>query len=108
MESGFFRAKDQDLVNGLIYSNATTAAGIVIKLYDSKDYFHCAWKNSNRENVIQQLGLYKLPSATRYPLLIHQADRSALLMKSVMNACPQEFPQIDPYLRKIESIKSIS
>jgi hypothetical protein len=29
-------------------------------------------------------------------------------MKSVMNACPQEFPQIDPYLRKIESIKSIS
>jgi hypothetical protein len=36
---------DQDVVNGLVYSNAAMAAGILIELYDSKDDFHCAWQN---------------------------------------------------------------
>jgi hypothetical protein len=93
------RYADQDVLNAIIWSNATTRAGIPMRLYHGEDYYHCAYLIGTRDGVIREIGRYKIPTARMYPLVIHQADRAAPLMNSVITACPQQFPQVDAYLR---------
>jgi hypothetical protein len=95
---------DQDLVNALIRSNATLRAGIPIVLYDAEDYFHLADKQWLRKGVVPQIGQYKMPETDVFPLVIHQADRSPPLTVSIVQACPQEFPQSEVYLRGLRKI----
>jgi hypothetical protein len=90
---------DQDIINSIVNSNLTRRAGVPIRLYGSEDYFHLAVKLWAREGVINELGEYKMPGVELYPLVIHQADRSAPLTSSILRACPQEFPMAEKYLR---------
>jgi hypothetical protein len=90
---------DEDVVYYIIRSNAILSAQIPIRLMGPEDYFHLAWRESVRRGVVNEIGEYKMPNTELYPLVIHQADRSRNLTWSIVRACPQVFPQVEPYLR---------
>jgi hypothetical protein len=93
---------DQDLLNALVWSNATKKAGIRVELYGSNDAFHCAWQRCDRGKVTRKIGEYRMSKGAPYPLVVHQVDRCEPLLESVVRACPPEFPTEDEYVRDFE------
>jgi hypothetical protein len=91
---------DQDFVNALVRSKATTKAGIPVLLYGKSDAFHVMWPLVHCENVTYVIGEYRQWDDGIYPFLIHQGDRSIPFLQTVIESCPQKFAAVDGYVRK--------
>jgi hypothetical protein len=85
------RFTDQDVLNALVWSNATKKAGISMEMYGSEDAFHCGWQRCRRANVILNIGEYRMSKLAPYPLVVHQVDPCGPLLGSVVHwtgQCP--------------------
>jgi hypothetical protein len=90
---------DQVILNVLVYTQEFEHQSIPIHIYGEREAFHCMWYHFNRRRVRYILGDYTVMRNGRFPLCLHMFDRSPHFTMSVQDACPQEFPMPDLYVR---------
>jgi hypothetical protein len=94
-----FYVPDQVVLNVMVHTGKFQEANIPLHIYTQTEAFHVMWYNFNKPGVQYKLGEYTLMNDGRFPLCLHMFDRSIHFTWSVRDACPAEFPTVDPYVR---------
>jgi hypothetical protein len=90
---------DQVIVNAMVHTNVTAAAGLPVRFYECFHEYHVMIFLFNRKNLTYRLGDYRAHAGGAYPLVVHLYDRSRRFSRSVRELCPPAFGTADPYIR---------